>query len=289
VAIIGAGVVGSALAALLRGAGYAVGAVASRTEASARALCRFASLDDVVCTPAEAAAKGRLVFLTTPDAAIGDTCAALAGARAFRRGACVIHCSGALPSTVLLPARERCGAVIASLHPCQSFAGAAEAVEGFAGTRCACEGDAEAMPIVERVVRDTGGVFVPIATEAKTLYHAAAAVVSNYLVTLIDSALTLMEGAGVQRAEALAMLLPLVRGTVRNVEGLGIPNALTGPIARGDVGTVASHLRGLTARAPAILPLYREVGRWCVRVGRAKGTLTEDDAARIRGLFDGEA
>jgi len=289
VAIIGAGVVGSALAALLRQAGYPVAGVASRREASARALCRFASLEDgIVCAAPEAAARGRLVFVTTPDAAVADACAALAAARAFCRGACVVHCSGALPSTALLPARRACGATIASLHPCQSFAGAAEAVEGFAGTRCACEGDADAMPVVERVVADIGGVFVRIDTEAKTLYHAAAAVSSNYLVTLLDGALMLMEGAGVGRADALAMLLPLVRGTVRNVENLGVPDALTGPIARGDVATVERHLRDLAARAPALLPLYREAGRWCVRVGRAKGTLSEEDGARIEALLSEE-
>jgi predicted short-subunit dehydrogenase-like oxidoreductase (DUF2520 family) len=125
-----------------------------------------------------------------------------------------------------------------------------------------------------------------IPTEGKTLYHAAAVMACNYLVALEDAALELAEAAGIARDEALEALLPLVKGTLSNLEKVGIPDCLTGPIARGDAETVRQHLRAIGERLPGLLALYKLLGRRTLEVALARGALGAEAAGALRELLE---
>jgi predicted short-subunit dehydrogenase-like oxidoreductase (DUF2520 family) len=135
------------------------------------------------------------------------------------------------------------------------------------------------------MVKDLGGTLLEITAEKKTLYHAAAVAASNYLVSLIHLALELNKAAGLPMNISFDALLPLIKGTLSNIGARGIPDALTGPIARGDVETVAAHLQAIEKDAPGLLAIYRCLGLYTVDLAKAKGTLNEEAADRLLALL----
>jgi predicted short-subunit dehydrogenase-like oxidoreductase (DUF2520 family) len=172
------------------------------------------------------------------------------------------------------------------MHPLQSFATLPTAVRSLPGSFVFLEGAPEAVEVLRSLVASIDARAVPLATASKSLYHAAACAASNYLVTLIDYAAQLMSMAGVPREVALPALLPLVTGTTRNLESVGIPEALTGPIARGDAGTVRGHLQALRAGPPELLRLYVDLGLRTLDVARRKGRVEKAAAEQIRVLLE---
>jgi len=284
-AIVGAGKVGSALARLLSAAGYDFVGAASRSLRSARRACKFAGAGRATADAATLAGEADLVFITTPDDAIASVCREVAAEDGFRAGAVVAHCSGALPSSVLGPARAG-GAHVGSLHPLQTFATAEQAVELLPGSFCCVEGDAEAVAQLIAVAEALGARVLTIPTENKALYHAAAVTACNFLVALEDAALRMAEAAGVPRDEAMAALLPLIRGTVSNMEKVGIPACLTGPIERGDVESTRLHIEALKEHLPDLLPLYRALALETVRVALGKGALSAKQARQLRRVLN---
>ena len=220
-AVVGAGKVGSAVARLLGQEDYRFLGAASRSIESARKACDFAGAGEAAAEAPFITHKADLVFLTTPDDAIADTCRRLAAEGGFREGQTVAHCSGALPSTILEPAREA-GAHIGSMHPLQSFATAEQALKILPGSYCCIEGDPEAVEVLEGVADALGCPPMTIPTEGKTLYHAAAVVACNFLVALEDAAVEVDGAAGIGREEALQSLMPLIKGTVNNLEAVGL-------------------------------------------------------------------
>jgi predicted short-subunit dehydrogenase-like oxidoreductase (DUF2520 family) len=278
-AIVGPGVVGTALGVALRRAGWTIGPVVGRTgESAERAVRRIGA--GRVAILAEVAAS--VVLVTVPDRRIAAVAEAMAAATTLPPDALVVHTSGYHSSRELAPLAAR-GAATGSIHPLQSFASVDEALERLVGTRCFFEGDE---PERQRLlIEDLGAVPVPLATEAKPLYHAAAATASNLLVTVVDLALAIAERGGLDREEMLAALMPLVTGSVRNVGSLGLPAALTGPIARGDAGTVAGHLEALAHAAPELLPAYSVLSRHTIDVALRKGGLDEARAEALRGML----
>jgi predicted short-subunit dehydrogenase-like oxidoreductase (DUF2520 family) len=287
VAIIGCGIVGTAIGKLLARAGYPITGVTTRTLETAKEAGRVIGAGRFSDTPWDISKGAQVVFITTPDDAIASTCEAIASHKGLTTGAVVMHCSGALASGVLSAAR-RCGAVVASLHPLQSFASVDQAERLVPGSFCAVEGDDEALPVVRKLVKDLGGILMEMTPEGKTLYHAAAVVASNYLVTLMHLALELNRMAGVASSQAFEALQPLIKGTLSNIDARGIPEALTGPIARGDVETVMGHLEAMRQQAPKLLALYRILGLYTVGLATEKGTLGKDRAERLMALLGKE-
>ncbi len=285
IALIGLGKVGTAMAVLLGKAGYPV---VSLYDVSAEALGRAASLTGVPAAIGafEAAAAADAVFITTADDRIHEVCRGLAARGCFRGGQTVVHMSGAGGLDLLEPARGA-GALRASIHPMQSFADSATALENLPGSVFGVTADEPAREWAVRVVLSLGGTPFFVEEGNKALYHAAACMASNYLTTLIRQVETVYEAIGLSREEALGAFWPLVRGTLRNIEALGTAGALTGPVARGDAGTVEKHLRAFRETLPHLLEVYCVLGNLTVDLAREKGTLTPEQAERLQSIFSG--
>ncbi|MDN5345184.1 MAG: hypothetical protein PWQ18_1298 [Clostridia bacterium] len=283
VGIIGAGAVGTGMGILLRQRGYNIVGVASRTMASARrAAARLAC--PAFARPEEVARLAEVVFLTTGDQAIEPVAAALAARGGFHAGQTVIHMSGSLTSAILDPAR-RAGALALSLHPLQSCADADRAVANLPGSVFSLEGDDEALALGKRLVTELGGEYFLISPAAKPLYHAAACVASNYLVSIVDLSRRLMQAAGMEPGMAARALAPLIEGTLANINDKGIPQALTGPIARGDFATIKDHLEAIDATVPELGAIYRLLGRYTAVLAGRKGSIDASKVARFERLL----
>jgi len=282
VAFIGAGTVGTALAVRLSEKGYPVVAAASRTLASAQALAARIEGCSAYASVEEATKAADLVFITTPDAAIG----AVAAIVRWRAGQCVVHCSGVDSLDVLEPARQQ-GALVGAFHPLQSFASVEQALYNLPRSTFALEASSPALlETLRAMALSLEGMPVVLGAGDKVLYHASAVIACNYLVTLAKMATDLWEKLGVPRQDAIKALLPLVQGTVNNLEQVGLPNCLTGPISRGDVSTVEKHLRALVQRAPELLPAYQELGKQTIPIALAKGRLDLGKARQLRELLE---
>jgi predicted short-subunit dehydrogenase-like oxidoreductase (DUF2520 family) len=277
IGFIGIGVVGTALARSLSRAGYTVVGVASRRFESAQSLAVAISGCMAYSDSQGVADAADLVFITTRDDAIAEV------ARSVRwaPGQMVVHTSGAATVSLLATAEEA-GALVGSFHPLQTFADAEQAIMNLPGTTFVLEGEGGVLESLKKMAEDLGGRYLTIRSEDKTLYHAAAVVTSNYTVTLMHIAVEMWRAFGVEPAVALEALLPLLRGTVRNIEVVGLPRCLTGPVARGDVTTVQAHLETLAKRAPELLATYRELALQAIPVGLAKGTLQPAAAELLR-------
>lgn len=284
IAIVGAGVIGASLGLLLQRAGHAVVALSSRTKRRAQATAALLGGVEVVADPALAAMGADVVLLAVPDREIAALGERIAKGGALRRGAVVAHLAGGLPAAVLDPVRAA-GAYPGALHPLQTFADVDTAVRMLPGTAFAVEGDPRATEVLARLAGDVGGKPLHVASGQKAAYHAGAVLASNFVVALLDGAVELLVRAGVPREEALPALLPLLSGTVQNLAHVGLPDALTGPIARGDVGTVRSHLAALAAGNEDLLRLYVALGHRTIAVALRKGTLAPPEAEALRALL----
>jgi len=283
-AIVGCGKVGVTLARHLAAADYRPLSFASRRTASAHAAAEAAGGGKVCGEVWDATGDADVVFITTPDAAIQSVAETLAARSALKRGAVVLHCSGALASTILAPVCKA-GAHAGSLHPLQSFATPVLAHNPFQDIIMAAEGDDRALGVCREIAGALGAEFLTLETENKALYHAAAVVASNYLVTLLAVAVRLLEGSGIAPEAGLKVLLPLVRGTLQNVAERGIPQALTGPIVRGDGETVAAHCRKIGQSLPDLLPFYRLMGAHTLPLAEAQGGLDREARDALAALL----
>jgi predicted short-subunit dehydrogenase-like oxidoreductase (DUF2520 family) len=243
--IIGSGHLARAMGRLWHGHGIELRDLLSRTEASARSACGFIGggrplVDYADLAPAD------IYLIATPDDQIASCCNRLVESGMVRPGVVVFHCSGALASTVLAPAAA-CGARIASMHPVRSFASPEQVALSFAGTWCGVEGDAAALAALRPLFTGIGAKLVDIDPAAKTVYHAAAVFACNYLVTLLDVAAQAYRHAGIPEDVAMQMMAPLVDKTVERAFTAGAAAALSGPIARGDMATVAKQQAAVSA------------------------------------------
>jgi len=288
VAIIGAGRVGSSVGYLLMRAGYRIAGVAARTEKSAREAASFIGQGEATIDAALAASGADIVFITTPDRVIREVCHRIASERAFRQGALVVHMSGA-HSLGLLDAAMGAGCSRAVLHPLQSLASREQGVKTLPGSYFRVEADPGARETANAVVKALGGIELVMPKwssdkESAALYHAGAVAVSNYFVALVHYGLKFYQELGADKQEALQAILPLIRGTLHNMETLGIPGALTGPIMRGDSETVRDHLAAMQKRSPGLIGLYKDLARQTVEVARDKGSIDEQKAAELLTL-----
>lgn len=277
---IGAGTVGTALAVRLNSKGYTAAAVASRSAASAERLAEAIGGCSVAHSGQEVADIAELVFVTTPDDAIAPVVKQIR----WHRGQSVVHCSGAASVDILEPARQM-GAQVGGFHPLQTFASVSYAVENLPGSTFALEAEEPLLSTLQELATALDGHWVRLKAGDKVLYHAAAVMACNYMVTLVKLATDLWQVFGVPVPEATRALLPLLRGTVSNIGNVGLPDCLTGPVSRGDVGTIKKHLDALQELAPSLLAIYRELGLETIPVALAKGKIDERRAEEMRLLL----
>jgi predicted short-subunit dehydrogenase-like oxidoreductase (DUF2520 family) len=270
---IGAGHVARSLAPAIASAGYEVAAVASRTPQSAEKLARLLPRA-IASSPQGAVDAADLVIITTPD----DDIAALAAGLHWDASKAVVHTSGALSSEALFEAAGQ-GAQTGGIHPLQTFAG--DSPRSLVGVTFAIEAEPPLREVLRQIVAAIGGIAMDITAAAKPLYHAAAVMISNYTVTLTDLATQLWSGLDVDRETALRALLPLLEGTVANLKGEGLPAALTGPVARGDLSTIQANLSAISRAAPHISAIYSSLGLATIPIALEKGGLTEEEAVEV--------
>jgi predicted short-subunit dehydrogenase-like oxidoreductase (DUF2520 family) len=284
VGVVGAGRVGTALAVALGRAGHRVVAVSAVSAASLQRVERDLPGTSVL-PPEQVLAKSDLVLLTVPDDALAGLVAGLAGIGAPLAGRLVAHASGRHGLAVLEPAVQA-GALPMALHPVMTFTGRPDDASRLAGISFGVTAPEQLRPAAEVLVMEMGGEPVFIAEQMRGLYHAALAGASNHLVTLVNQAADLLSAAGV--ANPARMLGPLLSATLDNALRLG-DAALTGPVARGDADTVASHVAALSAVAPQALPAYLALARLTADRALAAGTLAATDAQRLLDVLSGAA
>jgi predicted short-subunit dehydrogenase-like oxidoreductase (DUF2520 family) len=278
---IGTGTVGSALAIRLSDRGYPVAAVSSRGFATAAKLassikgCRACENNQQVADNAD------FVFITTPDAAIP----VVASQVNWHGGQYIVHCSGA-DSLDVLETAVKYGATPGGFHPLQTFASVQKAIENLPGSTFGLEAQEPLLEILKIMADDLKGNWVVLEAKDKVAYHAAAVITSNYTVTLMQMATELWQTFNVPRDQATRALLPLLKGTLNNIENVGLPDCLTGPIARGDGGTVKKHLAALSKLKPELESTYRELGLQTIPVALAKGRINKSVAEDLREILE---
>jgi len=246
--------------------------VASRSRGSAEKAAGLVPGTSFSTEPTDVTQGADLVFITTPDDTIAEVAEAIAARGGFKEGATVLHCSGSLPSTIMVKVKEA-GALIGSMHPLQSFAGAELETNPFDSIIMSVEGDEPSVKLALALASDLGAKGLTIETHAKTMYHAAAVVASNCFVTVQDVAWQFIHEAGVSEQDAWSVLGPLIEGTLANIKKVGPVAALTGPIARGDVATIDAHLVKIAEMQPGLESFYKSLCLHTVDVARRKGTL----------------
>jgi len=282
IVIIGPGAVGQTLGILASCAGLRVVAVGARRIERAGHLAGL--IPGAQALPVEQATTlGDLVLLTVSDDAIEALCRNLSAADAFKPGSVVAHCSGALDSEILAPAKTA-GCAVGSMHPLATFASPQRAIESIKNSYCFIEGNRQAAGVLERFALAIGAHPARLNRAQKPLYHSAAVMACNYVTALIDAAAELMAQAGIDRSTALEALAPLVCATVDNVTSAGPQAALTGPIARGDVDTLRRHLSAM-AGLDELSALYRRLGLWTLGLAKRKGSLADQPAKSIFELL----
>lgn len=228
-----------------------------------------------------AGAASSLLILAVPDSAVPGVAARLCDEAMVTADHAVLHLSGLLDRTALA-ALATTGAALGSFHPLQTVADPATAPERLRGAYAGVEGDDRAVAAAEALAGALGMTAVRIPSGAKAGYHAAATFAANYTVALAALASRLAEAAGVPAAMATRIYLPLLRGTVENLERLAPVEALTGAIRRGDAGTVAAHLAALSGRERE---LYAMLGVEALALAR-QGGLERAAAEVIQRLLD---
>ncbi|MDD4518452.1 MAG: DUF2520 domain-containing protein [Limnochordia bacterium] len=284
IGIIGAGAVGFGLGYALQKAGLGPVAIASRTEARALELADGLK-QGKVCTPEELVALCQTVFLTVSDDQIKKVCDELA----WNAQSIVIHCSGA-HSLDVLGAVHSAGGRRGAFHPLSSFPSRSLSKERFQRTFFGVESDDDTLQdALISLAEAIGQGALTVAGEKRVLYHICGVIASNYLVALVDAALDLFCTVGFTQEEGLEALLPLILATCDNIQRVGSKEALSGPIARGDTGTVLTHLKALQELGnPDLQALYVTLGRLTVNVALEKGTITDRQYEIFMDVFKQE-
>src|SRR3954469_12959453 len=280
VGIIGAGRVGAVLGAALTAVGHDVVAAAGLSAASAERAARL--LPGVPLVPAdEVVAASDLVVLAVPDDTLAGLVQGLAETGAWRRGQLTFHTSGAHGLAVLAPA-ELAGVLPLALHPAMTFSGAVEDADRLTGAPFGVTSRPAHRAVAETLVLEMGGEPFYVAEQDRRLYHAALVTGANHLVTLVAEAADLLRTAGVD--DPSRVLAPLLTAALDNGLRRG-DRGLTGPVSRGDVGTVADHLATLTERAPDSVAAYVAMARRTTERALAAGRLKRHEGAPLLDLL----
>ena len=278
----GAGRLGTALASALDACGYDVRALVSRGAAGARRAAAGVGLKTLALGAGELERlpSVKLLFITTPDDALGETVASLASLTEARARV-ALHTSGALSSELLAPLRAR-GYGVGSMHPLAAVSEPSAGARSLRKAFYCVEGDAVAVRAARKVVRDLGGRSFSIRPEDKALYHAAAVMTAGHVVALFDTALETLRRCGLDERQAREVFLPLLRSTVENLSTQTPERALTGSFARADAETILKHLESLRRlRDSDALSTYVALGEHSLKLALRAGA-SRDATEKVR-------
>ena len=221
---------------------------------------------------------GEVIFLSGQDGEIENLAVKLSDAFADLSQKNILHCSGTLSSSILKPLESK-GAKVASFHPLKAITSNENSLEGVWFDM---EGDEGALIVLEKIAKDFEAHCFEVKPEANPLFHAAAVVSSNYLVTLLKLATDIAEAGGVDPEIALKALVPLAESSLKNIKEKGLENALTGPVERGDTKTIEEHLKQLKEK-PELLNLYKALGYKTISLAK---NLNESQIRDLKYLLD---
>ena len=279
---------GCALAIALSRKGFGIGGVYNRTAETVEFLAEILGRRPQDCIR-PVMANSDVVFVTVADDYIEKMAEDIASSTgdAAIRGKVFFHCSGALDSGAL-NALAGLGGHTGSLHPIQTFADRQNGWEGLlSNIYFGFEGCQQAFETARKIVSAFGGAMIEIKKEDKPLYHAAACMLSNYMVTLSDTAAGILESIGIDREDGMKAFMPLLEKTVKNIGAAGPAKALTGPISRGDWQVVGSHVKSIDRKCPEAGEVYRTLGRKTVRLAAAEGKIGKESVDKLYEALGG--
>lgn len=280
IALIGPGKVGCAISHRLYQAGYPITAVVGRNIERVNEACQFIGCPaDVATTDLTRASQARVILLAVTDDQIERVAAALHSKSDNLAGKTLIHFSGLHKASCMRMDDETETYTTISIHPLLPFADRTLASQRLTECPCALEGEENSIDLGTKLITAFGGHPFPIKSEKKSLYHAAACIASNHLVTLLSGAETLLAECGISKNDGLSLLSPLLQTTLDNVIKLGTEQGLTGPIVRGDVTTVSRHIEALSQTSKEQLNSYLVLADQTVSLA-AKSTRLDDRSAQ---------
>jgi predicted short-subunit dehydrogenase-like oxidoreductase (DUF2520 family) len=234
----------------------------------------------------EAATRSDMVLITTRDDQIAGVCRQLCELKCITSRHLVGHMSGAHSSRILIEARKSAASVF-SLHPLQAFADEEKSLADLPNTYFSLEAEDSGLDPIKKILSQMGNPYFTLSPEHKSLYHLSACMLSNYLVTLMASGLSALEKSGIDPKEGFAAMRPLIEGTLANIAQLGPALALTGPIARGDEGTVKQHMAALKNMGlDSIRSVYTTMGLKTLDLATEKLLKAPDKAAALRQVLE---
>ncbi len=286
ITIIGGGRAGTSIGKNLQESRFfSVKAITCITIEEARDSAKFIGDVDFVSTDnLEALKYGDIIFISTPDDIIEIIANEISKSNLIQ-GKYIFHVSGSRPSTILKKLKEN-GAFIGSIHPLQALPSFNEGYKNLKNAYFCIEGDKEAVEIAKKIVENISNKYFTISSEHKALYHAAAVFASNFINSTTFAAYSIFKKIGVKEDKILEIVLPLIKGTVNNIEQLGFIKSLTGPISRGDTKTIKRHLQALKNYDNDHLLLYKELSKEAIKITEIREK--NIDLTEIKELMKGE-
>ena len=266
---------------------FEISGILNSTPKSSKEAVSFLGVGDV-CSEYSQLPKSDCYLIGTSDDSIAKCAEQLSTSVKLTEETTVFHFSGILPADVLKP-NSSAQYQVASIHPIKSFPDPSVAVQDFAGTFCGMEGSPKALEILIPRIEKIGGKPLKIDPAKKPIYHAAAVFCSNYLVTLINVARNCFLEAGIDESMVDQVYSPLLERTVDNLLRSSPAEALTGPIARGDLEVVKTHLKDLDLWDKTVGLVYRELGKSTVNLSRTKGKADNVSLEEIAALLENKA
>lgn len=284
--VVGAGPAGSALAGALSEAGIGVLGLWGRTPSKVTEAARLADVPGFSDAepPRPLLRSAEVIVLAVRDAAISEVAEGLLASGHLDGAPTLLHCSGAISAELAFAGVADQVAGMGLLHPLRALAPGVP-VRSLQGTTFGVQGDTRGRSAAAALCEALGGRMLALEASQMAGYHAAAAIASNYLVALMDVATGLMKAEGLEAGPAAAGLLDLAAGALQNVEKRGLPEALTGPIRRGDGQTVDRHLQAVHKSLPEASALYSALGLWTARLAGQCGDATEEELQVITDLL----
>jgi predicted short-subunit dehydrogenase-like oxidoreductase (DUF2520 family) len=286
IGFIGSGAVAAGLAQLISGKGRTIASITGRNTERVRFLAERIGIGHYGSNLSDTVRLSEITFICTTDDSIMEVAEKLSDDISDLTGKIVFHTSGSATSTILASLKEK-GANTGSFHPLQTFPGGTEETVTLEGCAVALEGDAEALRAGNEITITLGAYPLVLSAELKTLYHASATIASNGLIAL-TGAVEELYGELKAGDDGLQYYYRLMQQSLSNSMRIGAVQAITGPVARGDLSTLKRHIGDLRRRLPHIIPLYIVLGSHCVQLALAKGTISEPQAGEIMEMFSNE-